>query len=182
MGVIQPPRSVLLVLAAFSCEEAAFAWTRTTACAAWGPIALESDSFDFSETDYYTSTMGGPLRMRLYAFTRLVDPATLPQVKCRTNEWEETYRQTWQGRGAGRPLNLDPGYLTEAKLVLASTKDHAHRIYLSHGIYAEITLQYRAGAWQACDWTYPNYRRPDYQRFFDQCRTLLRERRKSDNG
>jgi hypothetical protein len=73
-----------------------------------------------------------------------------------------------------RPLNLDPGYLTPAKLVLASTKDHAHRIYLSRGIYAEVTLFYKDRHWQPREWTFPDYRRADYQEFFSQCRAYLR--------
>lgn len=78
------------------------------------------------------------------------------------------------GRHAeSRPLNLDPGYLTPAKLVLASTKDHAHRIYLRDGIFAEVTLVYRKGKWQPLEWTYPDYRRDDYQQFFTRCRERL---------
>ena len=60
---------------------------------------------------------------------------------------------------------MDPGYLTLAKLVLATTKDHAHRIYQAERIYAEVTLNYRGGGWQKCDWTYPDYQRADYQAF-----------------
>ncbi|HEY2148030.1 MAG TPA: DUF4416 family protein, partial [Pirellulales bacterium] len=74
------------------------------------------------------------------------------------------------------PLNLDPGYLTLAKLVLASTKDHAHLLYLGHGIYAEVTLYFKDGRWQHRDWTFPDYRRPDYQEFFTAARQLIRSR------
>ena len=74
-----------------------------------------------------------------------------------------------------RPLNLDPGYLTPAKLVLASTKDFAHRIYLSQGIFAEITLQYQHQRWKHHEYTFPDYRRADYQRFFSACRELLKK-------
>jgi hypothetical protein len=73
-----------------------------------------------------------------------------------------------------RPLNLDPGYLGLGKLVLASTKDHAHRLYLSRGIYAEVTLNYQDRGWRHHDWTFPDYRRADYQQFFSQCRDYLR--------
>ena len=43
------------------------------------------------------------------------------------------------------------------KLVLASTKDHAHRIYLSRGIFAEVTLHYQHRGWRHHEWTFPNY-------------------------
>ena len=77
------------------------------------------------------------------------------------------------GKPGPRHLNLDRGYLTPAKLVLASTKDHAHRIYLRDGIFAEVTLVYRQRKWQPLEWTYPDYRRDDYQAFFTQCREWL---------
>jgi hypothetical protein len=67
--------------------------------------------------------------------------------------------------------------MTPAKLVLASTKDHAHRIYLSQGIYAEVTLFYRDREWQAREWTFPDYRRADYHAFFDACRNYLLRKR-----
>jgi hypothetical protein len=74
-----------------------------------------------------------------------------------------------------RPLNLDPGYLTLGKLLLASTKDFAHRIYLGRGIYAEVTLQYKHGAWRHHEYTFADYRRADYQRFFSQCREWVKK-------
>ena len=77
----------------------------------------------------------------------LIDPAELAQLKHQTNDWELQYREQ-AGWPEPRPLNLDPGYLTEAKLVLASTKDRDHRIYLDHGIFAEGTLYFQHGHWQ----------------------------------
>ena len=91
-----------------------------------------SDPFDFTETDYYTATMGEGLKKQFLAFERLIDSSELASIKRETNDWEAEYAAL--GRHAEpRPLNLDPGYLTPAKLVLASTKDHAHRIYLRDG-------------------------------------------------
>jgi hypothetical protein len=102
-----------------------------------------------------------------------IDPGRLSAIKQLTNDWEAEYA-AGAGHPESRPLNLDPGYLTLAKLVLASTKDHAHRIYLADGIYSEVTLSYRGKAWQPFDWTYPDYRRADFQQFFTECRGLLR--------
>ena len=117
-------------------------WAREQCDQQFGPIALASDAFDFTETDYYAATMGADLKKQFLAFERLIDPAALADIKRQTNEWEAEYAAL--GRHAEpRPLNLDPGYITPAKLVLASTKDHAHRIYLRDGIYAEVTLAYR---------------------------------------
>jgi hypothetical protein len=172
MGEIHDPAPVLLVIAASSRYDAALEWAKQQSAAQFGPIALASVAFDFTETDYYASTMGANLKKQFLAFERLIDPAEMAEIKRRTNLWENEYAAS--GRHAEpRPLNLDPGYITPAKLVLASTKDHAHRVYLRGGIYAELTLAYRGGHWQALEWTYPDYRREDYQRFFAECRNRL---------
>jgi hypothetical protein len=172
MGQIHVPMPVLLVVAATSRHTAALEWAREHLAAAQGPIALVSEAFDFTETDYYTATMGAGLKKQFFAFERLIDPAALAGIKVATNEWEAQYAALGLHPEL-RPLNLDPGYITPAKLVLASTKDHAHRIYLSDGIYAEVTLNYRQLKWQPLAWTYPDYRRADYQAFFTQCREWL---------
>jgi hypothetical protein len=181
MGQPHPHPPAVLLLAAFSRYEAALEWARARAAEAWGAIALESPVFDFSQTDYYQATMGPGLRKVFFALERAFDPAELADVKLATNAWEEEYRQV-AGVPEPRPLNLDPGYLTLAKLVLASTKDHSHRLYLRDGICAEVTLYYSAHCWQSREWTYADYRRADFQAYFTQCREWLHERqhRESD--
>lgn len=135
---------------------------------------MKSPRFLFSETDYYRPTMGPGLQKQFFAFSPPFDPANLSDIKRLTNRWEEDYARE-ANHAEPRPLNLDPGYLSLGKLVLASTKDHSHRIYLRDGIYAEVTLYYRDGAWQAREWTFADYRRTDYQAFFTECRQILRQ-------
>lgn len=171
MGTIHDPSSVLLIVAASSRYLEAFDWLRVQATWRFGPIALESDAFPFTETDYYRDSMGTDLKKQFFAFEKLIDPSELPGIKRLTNGWEADYAA--QGHHPEpRPINLDPGYITSAKLVLASTKDHAHRIYLADGIYGEVTLSFREKAWQPMPWTYPDYHRSDYQAFFTACRPL----------
>jgi hypothetical protein len=169
----------MLVLAAFSREEPALDWTREMAETAWGPVALVSERFSFDQTDYYATSMGSDLRKMFLAFRRLIDPAELARIKRLTNQWERAYRETFPCP-LPRPLNLDPGYLTLGKLVLASTKDHAHRIYLADGIFAEVTLYFQHGQWRFREWTYPDYRRPEYHAFFTACRQHLLAHRHSE--
>jgi len=175
MGDISEPTLVLPLLAAFSRHEAALAWARSKTEDAWGPVALESEPFEFVETDYYEPTRGAGIKKIFWVYERLVDPATLITIKRQTNDWEAEYAAA-SDHEESRPLNLDPGYLTLGKLVLASTKDHAHRIYLGQGIYGEVTLQYRGNQWQEGDWTFPDYRRADYHAFFSEARGHLRGR------
>lgn len=175
MGEIQPVRPVLLLLAAFSRHDEALDWARRRSIEQWGDLALESEAFVFEDTSYYEKSMGADLRKIFFTFAELFDPARIADVKLLTNEWELEY-QAAAGHAEERPLNLDPGYITEAKLILATTKDRDHRIYLRDGIYAEGTLHYYQGAWRNRPWTYPDYQRQDYQAFFSECRGELRER------
>ncbi len=165
----------LLITAAFSRYEESLRWAKSKTEAEWGPIALESPAFDFSQTAYYEPSMGAGLKKIFWAFERPYDPAATADTKLATNRWEVEYAAQ-SGHTEERPLNLDPGYITLGKLVLSSTKDFAHRIYLRDGIYAEVTLLYRHKAWQHHEWTFPDYRRADYQEFFDRCRDYLHDR------
>jgi hypothetical protein len=172
MGQTQAPTPVLLIIAASSRYDSALDWTRNKSQSHFGKLGPISEAFSFTETDYYAATMGTGLQKQFLAFETLIDPADLAAIKRRTNCWEAEYASETQ-HPEPRPLNLDPGYITPAKLVLASTKDHAHRLYLRDGIYAEITLAFRYRKWEPMEWTYPDYRRDDYQWYFTQCREWL---------
>jgi hypothetical protein len=172
MGDIHGPAPVTLLIAVVSRYGEAHDWAREQATKQYGPVSLISGAFDFTETDYYTTTMGADLKKQFLAFEQPIDPGELAQIKRRTNTLEGDYAALGR-HPEPRPLNLDPGYITAAKLVLASTKDHAHRIYLRDGIYAEVTLAFRHRQWQPMEWTYPDYRRDDYQQFFTQCREVV---------
>jgi hypothetical protein len=174
MGPRSTHRPVLLLAAAFSRYDAALDWAGQTLEAAWGKVALESVRFDHRETTYYEPTMGKDLKKVFFAFQPLIDPANLAERKVQAIAWEDEYRRA-AGHPEPRPLNIDPGYLTEAKLVLASTKDRDHRIYLSQGIFAEVTLHFHHGQWAGRPWTYPDYQRADYHEFFSRCREFLRQ-------
>lgn len=179
MGAIHSPQPVLRLLAIVSRHESALAWAREKTEAALGASSLTSEAFAFKDTDYYDEEMGCELKKQFVVSADLVDPEELAQLKTQTNAWESEYAGTHK-HNEPRPLNLDPGYIAESKLVLASTKNHSHRIYLSQGIYAEITLGYsRKSGWVAMPWTYPDYKRSDFQTYFSECRQYLRQQLRS---
>jgi hypothetical protein len=173
LGEEKEHRPVLLLVAAFSRYPEVLAWARRQLQQRWGPIHLASSPFPFTWSDYYAASMGSDLVKQFWAFESLIDPAELAAIKRATNQLEAEVKQAISA-AESRPLNLDPGYLTEAKLVLATTKDRDHRLYLSQGIFGEVTLYYHRGGWKAREWTYPDYRQPEYHEFFDACRQYLR--------
>lgn len=175
MGEIQTIRPVLRIAAITSGDRAALDWSMNRAVADWGEPILRSPVFAFDQTTYYEAEMGTGLQKQLVAFDRLMDPGDLPASKLAANAWEIEYAAHTKSQ-VSRPINIDPGYLTEAKLVLATTKDREHRIYLSRGIFAEVTVSFTRKAWRCFEWTYPDFRQASYLDFWTRCRDYLRIR------
>ncbi|MDO8490647.1 MAG: DUF4416 family protein [Dehalococcoidia bacterium] len=167
MGEIRQPEPVMLFIGLLIAPSCALVGVYRSLEERVGPIELKSQIMDFDYTRYYEPEMGSGLSRQFLAFERLVLPDELPRVKIATNALEKELAQDGKRR-----VNLDPGYLTGAKLVLVTTKDHAHRLYLGRGIYGEITLMFQRGKFEALPWTYPDYRSQGYQEFFQ----VLRER------
>ena len=105
-----------------------------------GQTAMESPPVKWDFSDHYRDELGGPIYRRFIFFRDLIDPSELSNIKLATNRIEDSLSSDGK-----RNINLDPGYLTLAKVVLASTKDYSHRIYLKDGIYAEVTLIFKKG-------------------------------------
>jgi hypothetical protein len=153
-GTFTPEKLVIGVL--ISCPDRKDELTDRLA-ALWGPVDFSCDPFPFTFTDYYNAEMGVPISRYFLAFDRLVDPSRLASIKKETNAIEERYRE-----GSRRRVNLDPGLLALSRFTLATTKESAHRIPLEGGIYAEITLLYHKGSYQALPWTYPDFQSERY--------------------
>ena len=141
----------------------------------WGDVIVRSDPIRFDDRGYYATTMGTDLRQELVAFDGLQDPAGLADWKHESIDWEQRLAGELDA-SVVRPINLDTGYLTEAKFVLATTKNRSHRVYLRRDVFAEITLTYVHGRWTTHDWTYPNYFDEKVTRFCEDTRSELRRR------
>jgi len=133
----------------------------------FGLIDFESPVIDFNYTDYYRSEFGSGLRRAFISFEKLIPADKISDIKIFTNKLEK--KLSCKGK---RNINIDPGYLDMAKLVLATTKDFAHRVYLGKGIYAEVTLAFQGNTFKHRDWTYPDYRTPAYIGIFNSIRKI----------
>ena len=118
----------------------------------YGILDFVSEVLAFDYTDYYYAEMGQPLYRRFASFDGLISQEDLARIKVQTN-----FLETEESAGGNRRVNIDPGYLLAERLVLASGKNYAHRIYLSNGIYADLTLVYRDLDYRPLAWTYPDY-------------------------
>lgn len=137
----------------------------------YGDAAYESGPIPFTFTSYYEEEMGNPIHRILMAFNALIPRDSLPGVKNASNQIEDTLKVS--GR---RTVNIDPGILSMENICLATTKPYSHRIYLSKGIWAEITLMYRKDSYQALPWTYPDYASRDMINIFNELRGAYKER------
>jgi hypothetical protein len=140
----------------------------------FGPSDWASPPLPFTYTHYYDAEMGGPITRYFLSFRELVDPGSLARIKLATNRLEEELSH--EGR---RRVNLDPGLVSLSRFILASTKAGAHRIALADGIYAEITLIFQRGRVRAVEWTYPDYRSPEYLEILNHIRGLLKSQLRS---
>lgn len=166
MGHAKPPKPVKLIVSAFAPDDELLQEARGALEAEWGVVDFESELLPFDHTPYYEREFGPGLVRRIWSFAALVDPGDLAAIKLRTNELE----QRWSAETGRRQVNLDPGYVSMAKLVLATTKNHGHRVYVGEGIYAEVTLQFREGAYRPWPWTYPDYATRPYCALFEDIR------------
>lgn len=174
MDTLRQPSPGALIAAITFADEAVLNAALVKLTAHYGSIAMQSEVFDFTMTDYYMAEMGANLRKCFYCFKLPISLEILPDIKLFTNNLESEHAV----KGPGNPLrtvNLDPGYVTLSKLVLATTKDYSHRVYIGRGIYGEVTLRFLRGTFTPFDHTYPDYRLPSTIAFFNKVREWLKE-------
>jgi hypothetical protein len=140
--------------------------------ALYGGVDSRSEPSLFDLTHYYDADMGNPIYRYFVSFAKLIEPSTIAAIKLGTNDLESCIAS--QLSKVRRPINLDPGYLEQSKIVLASTKNYFHRILISGGIYAEVTLHFEEGGWRSFPWTFPDYKTAHYQNFFSSLRAIYR--------
>jgi hypothetical protein len=128
----------------------------------FSPVDLEIGPLDFDFTTYYNREMGSPLYRRFISFEKLISPEELPGIKCLTNKIEID-----TSINGNRVVNLDPGYLSEANVIIATTKNYYHRVPLSKGIYAHMEYVIKKKKLVPLEWTYPDFKSPQYMNFFE---------------
>jgi hypothetical protein len=169
MGNLRKPYPVKLIVGFISSDEAFFLQAEKLLIRKFGKIDFNSRILQFNQTDYYEPEFGVNLLRKFVSFNKLIDPGKISAIKVFTGGLEARLSTG----NKKRRINIDPGYIHGAKLVLATTKDYAHRIYLSKGIYSEITLSFQNHQFQALPWTYPDYRTPEYLEIFAHIRQLF---------
>ncbi|MCK6439877.1 MAG: DUF4416 family protein [Planctomycetes bacterium] len=153
-------------------DEGVYAKTRGVLSDFFGPIAIESPAYPFTWSKYYDEEMGGGITRRFLAFKEAREASTLADWKNATIMLERRFGNFDADGKLKRAVNLDPGYIRDNSLILASTKRNVQRVYLRDGIFAEATLFYRDGRWNPFETTFPDFRSGTYDGFLDDARKL----------
>ena len=186
MAKSRRPLRVKLVLGAIFASEGILIKAKAGLKEKFGPLDFKSPIMSFDYTKYYEQEMGPKLLRQFFSFQRLIDPEQLAAIKLYTNRLEKELSRVKNRPSRtinpstllridserNRNINLDPGYITAAKLVLATCKDYSHRIYLNRGIYAEVTLDFHDGTFMPSPWAYPDYKTSEYIRSFNAIREI----------
>jgi hypothetical protein len=167
MGIPERPHKVKLIVGLLSNDLKAMEKAGAMLAGTFGGIDFESAVLDFTHSDYYKKEMGSGLKRKFLSFRRPFDLKDIYKVKLKTNILESKLLKSGK-----RSVNIDPGYIDLAKLVLFSTKDYIHRIYLNKGIFAEVTLFYKDKSFNPWPWTYPDYKSEAYRDIFNSIREL----------
>lgn len=170
MGYTRAPQPAKLFVGLLSADQSLLAAVRRPLERVFGRADFISPPVDFTHTDYYRAELGEGLVRQFVAFRRPVRQEGIYRAKIVTNRLEDRF-----SAGGRRRVNIDPGYLTLSKVVLLTTKDFTHRLYLGRGIYAEVTLYYKGGMYTAWPWTYPDYAAAETRAMFNDLRRRLHE-------
>ncbi len=164
---IEKPAAVKLISAIMASEERLLPEAISSLKASYGPSDVQSQVFPFEYSDYYSDEMGTELVKVFVAFGTLIQPEEIVARKLEAIECEKRFLRAGT---SSRTVNIDPGYLDRMKVVLATTKNASHRVCIGSGIYGDVELVYRSGAFSPLDWTYPDYRTALALEFFGKVR------------
>ncbi len=173
MGSIKSPELVQLFVGLLATTPERLGQAQGILEGRFGPVAFASLPTPWEYSRYYAEELGNPLLRQFLFFRRSIRPERLASIKSKTNEIEGQMGVIEEGR-LRRSVNLDPGYLCDSKIVLATTKDYSHRIYLGEGIFGEVTLIYQGRGFQPLAHTYPDYGSKTYLELFNQARAVSR--------
>lgn len=143
----------------------------------FGHVYYESPSLPWNFSAYYKGELGAPLYRNFIFFENIVDPVFLVDAKLALCEIEKEFSTS-----GNRRINLDPGYMSLAKVVLASRKNYSHRIYLGRGVFCELELFYQVGKFNPLPYTYYDYRDGLILKLFADARGILKKRLEKKNN
>ena len=181
MWEVNEPVPVKLIVGILAADEDALACAKEEITKNFGEYDMASEVWAFTQTSYYKDELGENVLRQFVSIAKLIDPGELAPIKHKANHIEKELAEKLNTE-LPRPVNLDPGTIEPSKLVLASTKNFSHRIYIGDKMFAELTLSYCKGQWQSFPYTFPDYKEDRYHDFLSKVRDRLVEQLRDLNS
>ena len=160
---------VKLIIGFISSKPSQFISVKSILEKKFGKVDKETPLLDFSHTRYYEEEFGKNLRRKFLSFKNLILLKRNYAIKLYTNKIEKKLSENSTRK---RTINIDPGYISPAKLVLFTAKNRSHCIYVGKGIYGDLELLFIKKSFRPLEWTYPDYRTKEHIDFFNSVRAV----------
>ncbi len=160
----KPPRGRLIISVIHSsldaCADALRALEKQ-----FGRIHSETTDLPCSNASHYREEMGDRLHRRFFSFQRMVERDALPELKVTCQKIEAQLGDRVEDY-TFRAVNLDPGMIAGQNLIMACGREFNHRIYLTDGVFAELSLVWSRDRFVRLPWTDEDFCHPEAIEFF----------------
>ena len=134
----------------------------------FGKLILKSKPYDFNFTDYYEREFGKNLRKVILIFEKTVEKHDLILIRIKTGEIENQLVEKNK-----RTVNIDPGYISETELVLATKKAKPWKEFLGNEVYVHKILEFKQDQLITFNHTFKDYKQDKNQAFLKEARSSL---------
>jgi hypothetical protein len=150
----------LLFMAVMYSDENRFESAKKELIKKYGKIKAESFAYDFNFTNYYEPEMGSGLKKKFLVFEKLIFKEELVDIKFFITEIEKKYSNS-----GNRVVNIDPGYLSNTELVLATFKEKSFKEKISDKVWAHKVLEFDGDNIKQFFHTFADYKDKKNQEF-----------------
>lgn len=138
----------------------------------FGRVENETSGQKCNCREVYHEEMGNDLKIRFFSFEKPVPRSDLPEIKTMCRKIESNFSDHIEDY-MFRTVNIDPGIMTRDNLIMAAARDLKQRVYLSDGVFAELTLIYSKGCFNRLPWTHADFCTEEAEDFFRHVRDSL---------
>jgi hypothetical protein len=127
----------------------------------FGSIKLIGEEYVFNFTRYYEEEFGRNLKKQIFVFEKTIEKHDLVKIRSRTGEIEQQLAKEDK-----RVVNIDPGYISETELALATRKGRDFKEELGEGIFVHKVLEFKNKEIITFRHTFADYRLEKNLEFF----------------
>jgi hypothetical protein len=127
----------------------------------FGKIIAKSEEYEFDFTDYYEKEFGKNLKKIIAVFGKEIEKNDLIWIREKTGEIENNLAINGK-----RAVNIDPGYISETELVLATKKGRWFKEELGNGVFAHKVLEFKGDEVVTFKHTFADYKIEKNLEFF----------------